>query len=106
MRSTLNALGLGDVSLQEFGSDRDVLIRIQRQEGEEAEQIKAIEIVRDALPSDVEFRRTEFVGPTVGAGADRSRCVGGRPRPGVDPGLHLVPVRMAVRCRRHCRPEP
>lgn len=66
MRSTLNALGLGDVSLQEFGSDRDVLIRIQRQEGEEAEQIKAIEIVRGALPSDVEFRRTEFVGPTVG----------------------------------------
>lgn len=66
MRSTLNALGLGDVSLQEFGSDRDVLIRIQRQEGEEAEQIKAIEVVRAALPSDVEFRRTEFVGPTVG----------------------------------------
>ncbi|MEQ8586077.1 MAG: protein translocase subunit SecF [Thalassobaculaceae bacterium] len=66
MRSTLNALGLGDISLQEFGSERDVLIRIQRQEGEEAEQIKAIEIVREALPSDVEFRRTEFVGPTVG----------------------------------------
>ncbi|WPZ32993.1 protein translocase subunit SecF [Thalassobaculum sp. OXR-137] len=66
MRSDLNALGLGEVSLQEFGSDRDVLIRIQRQEGEEAEQIKAIEVVRNALPSDVEFRRTEFVGPTVG----------------------------------------
>lgn len=66
MRSDLSALGLGEVSLQEFGSERDVLIRIQRQEGEEAEQIKAIEIVRQALPSDVEFRRTEFVGPTVG----------------------------------------
>lgn len=66
MRSTLSGLGLGEVSLQEFGSDRDVLIRIQRQEGAEAEQIKAIEVVRDALPADVEFRRTEFVGPTVG----------------------------------------
>ncbi|MDF1791616.1 MAG: protein translocase subunit SecF [Thalassobaculaceae bacterium] len=66
MRSTLNGLGLGEVSLQEFGSDRDVLIRIQRQEGEESEQIKAIQVVRDALPADVEFRRTEFVGPTVG----------------------------------------
>ena len=66
MRSDLNGLGLGEVALQEFGSDRDVLIRIQRQEGEEAEQIKAIEIVRQALPEDVEFRRTEFVGPTVG----------------------------------------
>lgn len=66
MRSDLNGLGLGEVSLQEFGSDRDVLIRIQRQDGEEAEQIKAIEVVRQALPADVEFRRTEFVGPTVG----------------------------------------
>ena len=66
MRSDLNGLGLGEVSLQEFGSERDVLIRIQRQEGEESEQIKAIEVVRQALPADVEFRRTEFVGPTVG----------------------------------------
>jgi preprotein translocase subunit SecF len=66
MRSTLSALGLGEVSLQEFGSERDVLIRIQRQDGAESEQIKAIQIVRDALPAEVEFRRTEFVGPTVG----------------------------------------
>jgi preprotein translocase subunit SecF len=66
LRTTLGGLGIGEVSLQEFGSDRDVLIRIQRQEGAEEEQIKAIEIVRNALPSDVEFRRTEFVGPTVG----------------------------------------
>ncbi|NBC95914.1 MAG: protein translocase subunit SecF [Deinococcus-Thermus bacterium] len=67
MRSTLNGLDLGEVSLQEFGSERDVLIRIQRQEGEEAEQIAAIEVVKQALGSDVEYRRTEFVGPTVGA---------------------------------------
>jgi len=66
MRSTLSGLNLGEIALQEFGSDRDVLIRIQRQEGAEAEQIKAIQVVRDALPEDVEFRRTEFVGPTVG----------------------------------------
>ncbi|SDF16216.1 MULTISPECIES: protein translocase subunit SecF [Thalassobaculum] len=66
MRSDLNGLDLGEISLQEFGSERDVLIRIQRQEGEEAEQIKAIEVVRNTLPADVEFRRTEFVGPTVG----------------------------------------
>ncbi|MCR9076867.1 MAG: protein translocase subunit SecF, partial [bacterium] len=66
MRSTLGKLGLGEISLQEFGSDRDVLIRIQRQDGDEAEQIKAQKTVRDALPASVEFRRTEFVGPTVG----------------------------------------
>ena len=66
MRTQLSALQLGEVALQEFGSERDVLIRLQRQEGAEEEQIKAIEIVRDALGPDVEFRRTEFVGPTVG----------------------------------------
>ena len=66
MRSTLGGLGLGEVSLQEFGGERDVLIRVQRQPGAEAEQIKAIETVREALGEGVEYRRTEFVGPTVG----------------------------------------
>ncbi len=66
MRSTLNGLPLGEVSLQEFGSEREVLIRIQRQEGDESAQIKATEIVRKALGEGVEYRRTEFVGPTVG----------------------------------------
>jgi len=66
MRSDLNALGLGEVSLQEFGDEREVLIRVQRQSGDEAEQIKATEAVRGALGSGVEYRRTEFVGPTVG----------------------------------------
>ncbi|NBC34757.1 MAG: protein translocase subunit SecF [Alphaproteobacteria bacterium] len=66
MRSQLNQLGLGEVSLQEFGSERDVLIRVQRQEGAEEEQIAAIEAIRNALGEDVQVRRTEFVGPTVG----------------------------------------
>lgn len=66
MRSDLSGLGLGEVSLQEFGDEREVLIRIQRQDGDEAEQIKATEAVRTLLGSGVEYRRTEFVGPTVG----------------------------------------
>lgn len=66
LRQTLGGLGLGEVSLQEFGSPTDVLIRIQRQEGAEAEQIAAINAVQAALGEGVEYRRTEFVGPTVG----------------------------------------
>ncbi len=66
MRSELGALGLGEVSLQEFGDEHEVLIRIQRQEGDEAEQIKATDAVRKVLGDGVEYRRTEFVGPTVG----------------------------------------
>jgi preprotein translocase subunit SecF len=66
MRATLGGLGLGEVSLQEFGAPTDVLIRIQRQEGDEAAQIAAIDAVKAALGDEVEYRRTEFVGPTVG----------------------------------------
>ena len=66
MRQTLGQLDLGEVSLQEFGSPQDVLIRVQRQEGAEAEQIAAIEAIRVALGEGIEERRTEFVGPTVG----------------------------------------
>ena len=64
MRSQLGDLGLGDISLQRFGADTDVLIRIQKQPGED--QSAAITAVQEALGTSVEYRRTEFVGPTVG----------------------------------------
>lgn len=66
VREELNTLGLGEVELQQFGSPDDVLIRIQRQEGEEAAQMKAIQSVRDKLGAGYEYRRVEVVGPTVG----------------------------------------
>ncbi|MBT6123049.1 MAG: protein translocase subunit SecF [Candidatus Puniceispirillum sp.] len=67
VRNDLDTLKLGDVSLQGFGTETDVLIRIQRQEGDEKAQIAAIKAVTDILGSDFDIRRTEFVGPTVGA---------------------------------------
>ena len=68
LRSDLGALGLGEVSLQEFGSPDVVLIRVQRQEGGDEAQQKAITAIRGALGGQVaEYRRTETVGPTVGA---------------------------------------
>jgi preprotein translocase subunit SecF len=66
LRTSLNQLGLGDVSIQEFGEADDVLIRIQRQEGGEEAQQAAVETVRGALGDDVTYRRTESVGPKVG----------------------------------------
>ncbi len=66
LRGTLEKLGLGDITLQEFGSPRDVLIRIQRQDGDEKAQMAAIERVRGALGAGYEYRRVEVVGPTVG----------------------------------------
>ncbi len=67
VRNDLGKLGLGDISLQGFGSETDVLVRVQRQDGDEAAQIAAIERITSTLGANYEIRRTEFVGPTVGA---------------------------------------
>ena len=65
MRTTLSALGLGEVQLQQFGGPADVLIRIAQQPGGETAQQAAVEKVRGALGSDVDYRRIEVVGPRV-----------------------------------------
>ena len=66
LREELNQLGLGEVELQQFGAPTDVLIRIQRQDGDEGAQMKAVQTVREKLGSEYEYRRVEVVGPTVG----------------------------------------
>lgn len=65
MRGQLGELGLGEVSLQEFGNPADVLIRIGAQDGDAAAQQVAIEAVKNALGAGVDYRRVEFVGPKV-----------------------------------------
>ncbi len=66
MRERLSGLGVGEVALQTFGAPNDVLIRVQRQEGDEKAQAAAIETIKQALGEGYEYRRTEFVGPKVG----------------------------------------
>ncbi|MEM7650902.1 MAG: protein translocase subunit SecF [Pseudomonadota bacterium] len=80
LRTQLNSLELGAISIQEFGAPDDLLIRLPQQEceGDEAElscaevQQLAIEDVRQALndtyaeAGEVDYRRIEFVGPQVG----------------------------------------
>lgn len=65
MRSNLSSLGLGEISLQEFGSPDEVLIGVQAQEGGEKAQQAAVEKVKAALGNEVEYRRTDFVGPKI-----------------------------------------
>jgi preprotein translocase subunit SecF len=65
IRTTLNALQLGDVQLQQFGGPSDVLIRIPQQAGGDEVQQQALAKVRNALGSDVEYRRVEVVGPRI-----------------------------------------
>jgi preprotein translocase SecF subunit len=71
MRSTLDALGLGEIALQEFGGPANVLIRVERQPGGEQEQLAAVDQVKAALGerfgTDIVYRRVEVVGPKVSA---------------------------------------
>lgn len=66
MRSTLDGLGLGQVSLQSFGSPNDVLIRLPRQPGDDKAQMAGVDKVKATLGTGIEYRRTEVVGPKVG----------------------------------------
>jgi len=65
MRGKLSSLGLGDVSLQEFGAPDEVMITVQAQEGGAKAQASAIESIKEALGEKIEYRRTEFVGPKI-----------------------------------------
>lgn len=66
LRDNLGSLGLGDVSIQEFGEPDDVLIQLQRQDGDEKAQMAALATVTEALGDNVTIRRSELVGPKVG----------------------------------------
>jgi preprotein translocase SecF subunit len=71
VRGKLNGLGLGEVALQEFGAEDDLLIRVEQQPGGAAAQQQAVEAVRTALGevigAGIDYRRVEFVGPKVSA---------------------------------------
>jgi preprotein translocase SecF subunit len=65
IRNQLNGLGLGEVQVQSFGADNDVLIRIARQEGGDEAQTAVVSKVQASLGNGVDYRRTEMVGPRV-----------------------------------------
>jgi preprotein translocase subunit SecF len=65
MRSTLGALALGDIQLQEFGTPDRVLIRIPQQPGGETAQGAASAKVKATLGQEVVVEREEVVGPRI-----------------------------------------
>ena len=67
VRDTIGKLGLNDVQVQNFGSTRDVLIRMPALRGQtSAQQSEQVLTALKAADPAVELRRTEFVGPQVG----------------------------------------
>lgn len=67
VRDTVAGLGLTDVQVQNFGTSRDVMIRLPAQKGvSTAQQSDKVLAALKAANPDVTLRRTEFVGPQVG----------------------------------------
>jgi len=65
LREQVSSLGFGQAEIQEFGSPRDVLIRLPAVEGGDEAQQTTIAKVKEALGPGVEFRSVEVVGPKV-----------------------------------------
>jgi preprotein translocase SecF subunit len=67
LRSDMSSVVVGEVTLQEFGSPNDILIRVERQPGGDEEQLAALAKIKDKLGTSVDYRRVETVGPKVSA---------------------------------------
>ncbi len=67
VRKQVSALGYSDVQVQNFGTVRDVLIRLPAQKGvSSAQQSEQVLTSLKTADAGLTLRRTEFVGPQVG----------------------------------------
>ena len=67
VRETVSKLGYADVIVQNFGTSRDVMIRLPVQKGvTTAQQSEQVITALKSEDAEVTLRRTEFVGPQVG----------------------------------------
>jgi len=75
IRTKLNALGIGNVQIQSFGADTDVLIRVEQQPGGETNQQAAMKKVIETLGDGYAQRRIEVVGPAVSSELRRTGII-------------------------------
>ena len=66
LRNDIGSLSLGNFEIQEFGTSDNILIKLEKQEGDENAQQLAIDKIKNILPPNVDYRRIEYVGPKVG----------------------------------------
>jgi preprotein translocase subunit SecF len=67
LRGKVSSLGFTDVQVQNFGTARDVMIRLPAQKGvSSAQQSDKVMAALKADSADANLRRTNFVGPSVG----------------------------------------
>jgi preprotein translocase SecF subunit len=70
LRTKIEQLNLGEASLQDFGKDNTLLIRLEshKEEGKEDSQVQAetLEKIKSVLGAGVDYRKVETIGPKVG----------------------------------------
>lgn len=68
IRGALEAKGFGDATVQNFGSARDVMVRLRPREDTQGEKLgnQILDALKQGTGENVEMRRIEFVGPNVG----------------------------------------
>lgn len=68
MRTVLNHQGFGEITLQNMGTPQDILVRIQMSGSDDQSKITARvkEVLAGVAGSGIDYRKIEFVGPTVG----------------------------------------
>ena len=68
LRNTLNEAGFSDATVQNFGTSKDVLIRLKPHEGVSSADLssKVLEAINKTTAEPASVRRVEFVGPQVG----------------------------------------
>ncbi|PWI35298.1 protein translocase subunit SecF [Vibrio albus] len=68
IRTSLVAKGFGDATVQNFGSARDVMVRLRPREGASSEMLgnQILTALQEGTGDHVEMHRIEFVGPNVG----------------------------------------
>ena len=68
IRSSFSNINLGDLNVKQFGKEGDYLIKFEKKNFDDKDNIKTIkENVKNKLQTDINFRRVESVGPKVSA---------------------------------------
>lgn len=70
MRASLQKAGFEEPLVQNFGSSRDIMVRMPSAKGEAGGQVlssKVVSVINEATNQNAAVKRIEFVGPSVGA---------------------------------------
>ncbi|MDX2113887.1 MAG: protein translocase subunit SecF [Alphaproteobacteria bacterium] len=68
MRTALSGQGFGEISLQNIGDDKNVMIRIQVSKDDDQAKLteKVKEILASSIGGGIDYRKIDYVGPTIG----------------------------------------